>query len=323
VALTRAKQQLYLSYSQYKENGKSQNPSLFISEIEEKLIEAINFKDKENALKTYYQFNDFSFELKPDLATYLKSYLKNSYKFNVSHLNSYLRCPLCFYYKTILRIPQNKEKFGSFGTAVHKALSFVYIQKLSKEEILSIFDKALKDERLSKSDSKWCLENGHKIISDYYDQYIDTVKDGNISEYNFNQDNIVFDKIPLTGKIDLIEKLDNGKVKVVDFKTGNSDNKYKELSLDGDYFRQLVFYKLLLDIKNDSRFKFDKGVIDFVEKSKIKKAFLRKEFDITDQDLDKLKAQIKEVYQKILNLEFFEVGSNCQDRSHLHYLLKK
>ena len=321
VALTRAKKQIYLSYSQYKESGKNQNPSVFISEIDSHLIENIKFNDKANALKTYYQYTDTSHDLQPDLSQYLKDYLNNHYKFNVSHLNSYLRCPLCFYYKTILRIPQNKEKFSSFGTAIHIALSDFY-QKKSKEEVVKSFEQSLKNERLPKVDYLWCLENGHKILTEYCDQYIDSIKDGNICEYNFASENIIHKGIPLTGKIDLIQKAENGKINVIDFKTGNADSKYKELSSDGDYYRQIVFYKLLLDIKNDSRFQFNQGIIDFVEKSKLKKSFIRKEINVSDEDLNKLKIQIEDVYQKILNLEFFEIGKDCKDKDHLHYLLK-
>jgi DNA helicase-2/ATP-dependent DNA helicase PcrA len=321
VALTRAKKQIYLSYSQYKESGKNQNPSIFISEIDSHLIENIKFNDKSSALKTYYQFTDISHDLKPDLSQYLQDYLSNHYKFNVSHLNSYLRCPLCFYYKTILRIPQNKEKFSSFGTAIHTALSDFY-QKKSKDEVIKSFEQSLKNERLPKADHKWCQENGHKILTEYYDQYVNSVKDNNITEYNFASENIVYKNIPLTGKIDLIQKDENNKINVIDFKTGNADSKYKELSFDGDYYRQIVFYKLLLDIKNDSRFQFNQGIIDFVEKSKLKKNFVRKEINVSDEDLNKLKTQIEEVYQKILNLEFFEIGKDCKDKDHLHYLLK-
>ncbi|MDD4937555.1 MAG: ATP-dependent DNA helicase [Candidatus Shapirobacteria bacterium] len=322
VALTRAKKQIYLSFSQYKENGKNQNPSVFVSEIDNHLIENIEFKDKEIALKTYYQFTDIDHDLKPDLATYLKDYLANHYKFNVSHLNSYLRCPLCFYYKTILRIPQNKQKFSSFGTAIHSALGSLY-QKKSLKDVLIIFEQSLKNERLPKSDFKWCLEVGRQLLTDYFDQYKGSIKEGNISEYNFAADNIVYEGIPLTGKIDLIQKDQNNKITVVDFKTGNVDNKYKELSSTGDYYRQIVFYKLLLDLKNDPRLQFNQGFIDFVEKSKLKKSFIRKEINVTDDDLNNLKQQIKDVYQKILNLEFFEIGKECKDRDHLHYLLKK
>jgi len=321
VALTRAKKQIYLSYSQYKENGKNQNASVFVSEIDSKLIENVKFNDKINALKTYFQYTDISHDLKPDLSEYLKDYLVNKYKFNVSHLNSYLRCPLCFYYKTILRIPQNKEKFSSFGTAIHAALSEFYLKK-SKDDVLKTFEQSLQNERLPKSDYLWCLENGNKLLNEYLDNYQDSVKDGNECEHNFVNENIVYKNIPLTGKIDLIEKLENGKVNVIDFKTGNVDNKYKELASDGDYYRQIVFYKLLLDLKNDSRLQFNQGIIDFVEKSKLKKSFVQKNINVTDDDLNKLKSQIEEVYQKILNLEFFEIGKDCKDKDHLHYLLK-
>ncbi len=321
VALTRAKKQIYLSYSQYKENGKNQNASVFITEINSQLIENIKFNDKKTALKTYYQFANIYQQLKPDLSEYLNDYLANKYKFNVSHLNSYLRCPLCFYYKTILRIPQNKEKFSSFGTAVHAAVSALYLKK-SQNDIIDIFTQTLKNERLPQKDYLWCLDNGRKILNDYYDQYKNSIKDGNECEHNFSNENIVYRNIPLTGKIDLIEKIDGGKVNVVDFKTGNVDYKSKDLSPGGDYHRQIVFYKLLLDIKNDSRLQFNQGIIDFVEKSKSKKIFVRKVINVTGEDIKKLKTQIEEVYQKILNLEFFEIGKDCKDKDHLHYLLK-
>jgi len=321
VALTRAKKQIYLSYSQYKESGKNQNASVFISEIDNQLIENKKFNDKENALKTYYQYTNISHQLKPNLSEYLKDYLTQKYKFNVSHLNSYLRCPLCFYYKTILRIPQNKEKFSSFGTAIHAAVSNMYLQK-SKKDIINIFEQTLKGERLPKKDFLWCLDNGQKILTEYFDHYQDSIKDGNECEHNFVNENIFYKNIPLTGKIDLIEKTDNGKVNVIDFKTGNVDYKTKDLSPGGDYHRQIVFYKLLLDIKNDSRYQFNQGIIDFVEKSKSKKTFVRKEINVTPEDINNLQSQIENIYQKILNLEFFEIGKDCKDKDHLHYLLK-
>ena len=322
VALTRAKKQLYLSYSRNKDNGKSQNPSLFISEIDPSLIESVNFHGRQEALNLYYGSRS-SPQIEPSLNDYLHQYLRHSYRFNVSHLNSYLRCPLCFYYKTILRIPLNKEKSSSFGTAVHRALSVLYLKKPTKDTVLAVFKKALLEERLSQTDTAWCLENGRSVLSGYYDQYFSGIPSGNLSEYNFRSDDLSYDGIPLTGKIDLITPQSSGQVLVTDFKTGNPDNKYQELSADGDYFRQLVFYKLLLDLKNDPQLRFGRGAIDFVEKSKLKNTYLRKEFDITPQDVEKLKTQIKEVYQKILNLDFFQIGADCRDPNHLHYLFSQ
>ena len=75
----------------------------------------------------------------------------------------------------------------------------------------------------------------------------------------------------------------------------------------------------------DSNFDYivKKATIDFVEKSKQRDNFIRKEYEISPEHIESLKLQIKDVYQKILNLEFFEIGANCKNKHNLHYLLKK
>jgi DNA helicase-2/ATP-dependent DNA helicase PcrA len=116
--------------------------------------------------------------------------------------------------------------------------------------------------------------------------------------------------------------LDKNQVEVIDFKTGNPDGKYKELSPDGDYFRQLVFYKLLATLDPNFKYNVVKGTIDFVEKSKQKETFIRREFDITEEHLQGLKNLIKETYQKIISFEFNIIGENCRNSNHLHHLFK-
>jgi DNA helicase-2/ATP-dependent DNA helicase PcrA len=313
VALTRAQKQIYLSYSQYKESGKVQDPSVFISEIDLKFIEVKNISLKAQALKTFYTAPT---AIDPSLKDYLNSYLSTKYCLTPTHLNSYLRCPLCFYYTTILKIPQSKNKFSSFGTAIHSALSFLYLKQPPLPEIINKFSEALNSESLGQVDYDWCLSRGTQVLSDYYHQYSKDFAGDYSSEYNFAKDHLHLENIPITGKIDLITKSKNGQVVVTDFKTGSPDNK------NDDYFRQLVFYKLLLDLKGDPTLRFSQGVIDYVEKSKLKNAFVRKEYEISDDDKNNLISQIKDVYQKILALDFFHIGADCRDPNHLHYLLK-
>ena len=83
---------------------------------------------------------------------YLTNYLTNQYRFNITHLNSYLKCPLCFFFKTILRLPQAKTRSLSFGTSVHGALAYLYQYHLPLDKFLEIFDRNLKKENLSKTD---------------------------------------------------------------------------------------------------------------------------------------------------------------------------
>ncbi|MBU3935097.1 ATP-dependent helicase, partial [Patescibacteria group bacterium] len=123
VALTRAKKQIYLSYSQINSSSRPQLPSQFISEIKPDMIQIVPPQAQLSHLALSSLFVPKILASDPHFQKYLKAHLKNHYKFNISHLNSYLNCPLCFYYKTILRIPAVKNKYMSLGTAVHSAFN--------------------------------------------------------------------------------------------------------------------------------------------------------------------------------------------------------
>jgi DNA helicase-2/ATP-dependent DNA helicase PcrA len=119
----------------------------------------------------------------------------------------------------------------------------------------------------------------------------------------------------------LIEATGKNEANVIDFKTGHSDGKSQQLSPEGDYFRQLVFYKLLCQQAKGFPYQIEKGTIDFIE-SNYKKQFVRKTFDLTQEDVEKLKVLITDTFQKISNLEFAP-SPTCDDPDHLHYLFDK
>lgn len=318
VALTRAKKQIYISYFSQNNAGKDVLPSVFLSEINPKLIQSIHPSPDSHSESLSVIFSPLASST-PSLNNYLKKYLTSDYIFNITHLNSYLRCPFCFYHNTILRVPQSKDKFSSFGTAIHAALSDAY---LLKDGVYDKFVSTLRREQLPQDDYQESLTKGKILLDDYLKNYPINPDLKRLVDVDFKHDHVHLDDIPITGKIDLINIIRRDEIEVVDFKTGNPDGKYKELSPDGDYFRQLVFYKLLITLDPNFKYIVQKGTIDFVEKSKQRNVFIRKEFDITPDHLESLKVLIKTVYQKILNLEFFEIGENCKNKHNLHYLLK-
>ena len=324
VALTRAKKQIYISFAKTNNQNKAVLPSLFIFEIKPELLEHLpSDLQSSNALKVIMPKQLFNPQKNIDYQQYLRDYLKNEYVFNISHLNAYLRCPCCFYYQTILRLPSAKDKFASLGTAVHGALSSNF---KSKEDLLTAFAYDLKKEQLSAQDFDESLTKGNLALSKYFDNYLPVVVDKKCIDIDFASHHVVVDDIRITGKIDKIEFLDqhgNARpaIRVVDYKTGNPDSKFQELSLEGDYFRQLVFYKLLAD--SDPFFSYDviQGVIDFIEPSSRTQKFVRKTYELTTRDVDNLKILVDDVYQKILRLEF-DPSASCPDRNHLHQLSK-
>lgn len=336
VALTRAKKQIYITFSSKNESGRDQVPSMFVSEIDPTMIENITVSKTlfDQALINIFPPVLPHISREQDFSEYLKEYLKKHYKFNVSHLNSYLRCPFCFYHKTILRMPSAKNKSSSFGSAVHATLGFLidtYRQDkilISEDKFIAEFETSLKKENLSDQDEQSSLFLGNTLLRDYYQNYKDSFQQNCLSEYDFAPNHVFLDEIPITGKIDKIEILPekiNGKtcVEVVDFKTGNPDNKYKELSRDGDYFRQLVFYKILADLDTNFQYYVSRGSIDFIQKSATRHKFIKTQFEFSPDDIEVVKNTIREIYQKIMNLEFNILGEECRDSDHLHSLFAR
>ncbi len=328
VALTRAKNQIYLSYTKFNDSGKEQLPSIFINEIDPSLVQKVSsgLNTEVPALQSLFtpkipQLISFN------LRGYLQNYLTTQYKFNITHLNSYIHCPLCFFFKTILKLPDKKGLSASFGTSVHAALNYlfnVYKDKntlIPLEKFLDIFQDNLQKQVLSKSDFELLFAKGQPVLTDYYHHYQNDFNGNCFTEHDFKFYNARLNDIPLTGKIDKIELLDGKNVNVVDFKTGKPDSKSKELSQEGDYFRQLVFYKLLCQQSIGFPYHVQSGTIDFIEKDN-RGNFKKVDFQITDDHVTELSKLITDTYQKILNLEFAP-SEKCDDPDHLHYLFEK
>jgi DNA helicase-2/ATP-dependent DNA helicase PcrA len=131
-----------------------------------------------------------------------------------------------------------------------------------------------------------------------------------VTEYPLR--NISLGDVPLTGVFDKIE-FDGRNVNVVDYKTGNikyATDKLKapdEKNPDGgDYWRQIMFYKILLDAQRVKPWTMISGEIDFLEKDEKKNDFVKVRYELFPDEIEIVKTQIKHVYQKIMNLEFTE-----------------
>ncbi len=254
--------------------------------------------------------------LSEDHRAYVKSLLQN-YAMSVTHLNNYLRCPRLFYYSNVLRVPRAKNKSAAFGTAVHEALKDLYVgiregSVPSKETVLEQFEKHLHHEILSLQDFRGGLDLGKRTLADYYDHYRDTFRPDVEVEYDFRSHGVNVDGVPITGKLDKIEPLGEAEptkkrsVHVVDYKTGMPDNKKSEFGPQGEYRRQILFYKLLCDNSKKFPYTMVSGEIDFVQKSKTGD-YVRKPIYPTPEELTDLKIQIKSVYDDIQNLRFLDV----------------
>jgi DNA helicase-2/ATP-dependent DNA helicase PcrA len=237
---------------------------------------------------------------------------------NVTALSNFLRCPLDFYFNNLIRIPSPKNEAAEFGSAVHYALEQLF-RKMQEDSAQSFpaKDVFLADfswfmqrhrESFTKEQFDRRMEYGMEVLDTYYEEHIRSFPKIVAIERTIR--NVQVDGIPLKGKLDKLE-FDGKLVNVVDYKTGNPDNAMSKLKgpddknpHGGDYWRQAVFYKLLVDQYEQRGWQAVSTEFDFIEPDK-KKKYRREKIVISPADVETVKQQIKYAWEKIQRREFY------------------
>lgn len=324
VALTRAKKGVTISYSTCSLEGKEQSPAQFVSEIEESFKIKVDTKDFEQELasdksKIFISKLDYSSaELEKQFLEKKDFFAEIFYRQGLSAtgLNNFLLCPWRFIFRNLLQIPDVKTKSMVFGSGVHVALSkYLKSDKRNIETLINEYQNYLNSQGLSKSDKEELIQKGQKILPLYFDQVVKKWNGQMKSEMSIR--GVKLDgEIVLNGIMDLVETTSKSlEVIVHDFKTGRPRSR-KEIegltaSADGNYLRQLVFYKLLLEKYQNGKMKMIQGVLDFIEPDKSGK-FHQEVFDITDTQVKELEEMIQVVSKQIIGLTFW--NDRCGDK---------
>ncbi len=319
VAVTRAEKQLTISYSQFKSDGKPLEPSMFIAEIQE--IQHLPIQRVTVSADHISAFSALAFEdtLMPEIdqiETEFINKLLEKFVMNVTALNNYLKCPLQFYFNNLVRVPSGKSESTEFGSAVHHALQRLFQQMQEKEQFPPIetfigdFDYYMRRHRENFTKEQFArrMEYGQEVLTNYYNAYLDTWNKIVVIERTIK--NVVVHGVPIKGKLDKIEF--NGKeVNVVDYKTGDIEKAKNKLlppndknPHGGDYWRQAVFYKILVDNYNQKNWQVVSSEFDFIEPDK-KKAYRKEKLVISPADIATVTQQITTVWEKIQNKEFY------------------
>ncbi len=327
VALTRAEKHLYISYSRLKNDGKEMEPSMFIAELQDEQDLPLEKVFISPEVLSEFSILHFAETAAPEIEkteTEFVSTLLEKFVMNVTALNNYLKCPLEFYFKTLIRIPTGKSEATEFGSSVHYALEQLF-RKMSagssgqnskqdkfpsKEIFIEDFEWYMKRHRESFTQEQFDrrIEYGQEVLSNYYDAYINTFNKIVAIERNIR--NVVVGGVPIKGKLDKLE-FDGKSVNVVDYKTGDPDKAIPKTKGPsdkepdgGDYWRQAVFYKILVDNYQQKDWKVISTEFDFIEPDK-KKKYRREKIVITPADITTVTEQIKLVWQKIQDHDFY------------------
>lgn len=325
VAVTRAEKYLYISWPKMKNDGKLMEPSQFIEELREPLQiepQPVRLTEEE---KTVFASLRFGIIQKPVLQQAETDYINRlleKFVMNVTALNNYLDCPLHFYYGSLVRVPMAKSEAAQFGTAVHEALSDFINHMMNnnklypdKEFLTARFREHLKNGRevFTKESLQRFMEHGETVLNKYYDKYYVPAPKGDfiLTEYPLNK--VVVNDIPLKGFTDKIQFWGTDIV-ITDFKTGSFSKAKSRGEFDlpgsdkkpdgGNYWRQAVFYKILVDNLPGKSWKVLNTQFDFIEPND-KDEFDIQKLSISAEEAAVVKKQITECWEKIQQHEFY------------------
>ncbi len=331
VALTRARVAVYMSYSNATDDGKVQLPSIFLDELSSKLYTKISMQDFEETITPDEYFKPLK---STESLVQDKAFLNGlfiDFGLSVTALNNYLSCPWQYFYRNLVRIPEPPSKHLAFGNAIHGALEYYFVHSDTKnqapmQKVLKEFARVLGQQPLTGAEYEESLKKGKETLLAWFDFYKGTFNLHTKNELDLKvhlhiepNEALPLSQVLLRGKLDKIElgESENDCVIVVDYKTGKPKSRNdilgKTKTSNGDYYRQLVFYKLMLELHNDEVrrtgkgrvYNMSEGVLDFIQPDAKSGKFKKESFVIEDAEVEELKAEISRVSNEILNLDFW------------------
>jgi DNA helicase-2/ATP-dependent DNA helicase PcrA len=233
VGATRAEERLYLSAAGFYSEGKRRKrPSIFLNELLDRDIrkEFEDLKEDEAVSFPVHRGSDL------DIVDMKSLGIKPVTRFSYSQLSTYERCPREYKYRYVLGLPTPVSAAASFGITVHSALKAYYEKiKAAKEGLEGFIEMPTKKELLTLYDSYWIsqgyddklhekkrYEYGRKRLEEYLENF-DTLNENPLElEKRFNY---AIEDVVVTGVIDRIDLVENGKTKkveILDYKTGKA-----------------------------------------------------------------------------------------------------
>ncbi|MBI2008499.1 ATP-dependent helicase [Candidatus Amesbacteria bacterium] len=240
VGLTRAKDKLFLTASDFYGDGKrARKLSPFVPETLGP-IQPSNHSTIQPSLLDWQKTEVPLSPSSPALSTKI-NYL------SYSQIQTFLDCPLHYKAKYILKIPTPPSAASSFGNTIHATLKDFYSHPGS--DILELLKRNWSSEGYSsKKHEQAYLSRGQKYLTGYL-------------QANFNPKHLPVKleepfMVPLSpmlkigGKIDRVDQLPDGKIEIIDYKTSVTIPTQK----DADKDLQLSFYALVATLLREPPF---------------------------------------------------------------------
>ncbi|MBI4994941.1 UvrD-helicase domain-containing protein [Candidatus Peregrinibacteria bacterium] len=305
VACTRARENLILSCSDFYDGKKQWKPSQFIVESLQRGKAVLKTQTKTAKTRPQKSQEGSQIELPFDAAEERKHRpIQKIDRISYSQIDTFKTCPSKYQFRYLFQIPAPTAANLNFGSSIHNTLRDFYMhimadKKLAKEDLLSILKNIYEknwipfgyETREMTEDQK---RAGFLMLKKYYLNEKDNLV---IPEFLERQFMLKIGDLKLNGRIDRIDRLNDGTYEVIDYKTGSSK---KDLKND----LQLTVYALAC--KEVFRLPVSKLSLHFLDDLK-KVSTVR-----TEKDLEEAKVQILKYASEISSSDFSPTpGFHC------------
>ena len=316
VAITRAKDELYLLAAKDYGGAADKKVSRFIAEMGldpefsnlakvesrelERDLESLDKSDLENGVPVKIeggQVKSAKIEEKYELPA----------RFSFSQLAAYSTCPLQYKFAFILRVPVPVEKVNFiFGRVMHDVLreyleplmvgnnkmqtnlfaggagAAISPEVLSEKRALEIYENRWQNDGYNtKEEREKYYQKGKNSLRIFAREFLEAAAQKTLPQVLFLEKDFSFkiNNFILKGKIDRVDKLADGTLEVIDYKTGNPKDK-----LEWNDKRQLILYQLFLE--EFLQIKVSRLSYFYLDNSQ------KISFTAKDKDMEKMRAEI-------------------------------
>lgn len=295
VAATRAKKQLVITHSRHVKGGKTlRKPSRFITEMK---LESVQ-KDTGKVTNTLASPSEY--EIPQQVSLPKKMIEDNTIILTASQADDYIQCPLNFYYKHVLNVPEISGPEAAVGSLFHEVIQCINDAKKNQTKMPS------KDTLTKKISQHWPemgyasrqqretkLKEALKIFPSLYNRLVNEPIPLAVEE-SFRV-LIPSSNVVLRGRFDAVVPYENG-VEIHDYKTNTTVQDETKAKSKVSASKQLTMYAVAWRLMHGE--KPETVALDFVMTGHIGR--MKK----MDKSLDSMEKTLAEIGKKIAAHEF-------------------
>ncbi|MFH1294969.1 MAG: ATP-dependent DNA helicase, partial [bacterium] len=216
VAMTRAKNYLYLIHATNYGGKRDTCPSGFIAETGLKATSAADPAPVKEHQTMFGLNSSYRMQILAD-KPFALDYV------SYTQISAYQTCPLKYKYAYVLKLPVRPSYALAFGSTIHDTLRDFHTEHqkdrtINYQRLLELYAKNWDDSGyLDQRHRKQRYTSGEKLLKAYYDK--EKERDQNIITLEATV-RLSLAGVKFSGRVDRIDRLDGNKVEIIDYKTG-------------------------------------------------------------------------------------------------------